>query len=117
MRDLLFAIWIKAGKDAASCLALVESMVAGEYETLSRGGARIVSANVAGKQFTYELPTGWSSTEFIGALRQIYKLLTIGGVSGGAMTDAELQSYAIDAEDEVTNVTKARFAQYAGRRF
>ena len=116
MRALLFAIWIKAGKDAASTIALVESLVSGEFDTISKGGARIVSANVAGKQFTYELPPNWSSSDFIEMLRQLYKLLTTGGTSGEAMTDTQLEGYVVDEGNQVTNVTKARFAQYAGGR-
>ena len=111
----MFAIWIKAGKDSANSLALVESLAAGEYDTLSEGGARIVSANVAGKQFNYELPDGWSSTDFIANLRQLYKLLTTCGANG-LMTDDELESYVVDSGNQVTSVSKARFADYAGRR-
>ena len=116
MRSLLFAIWIKSSKDADTALALVESMAAGEYDMLTQGGARIVSANVAGKQFQYELPQGWSSTDFIENLRLIYTLLLSGGTSGAAMTDAQVEAYVRDTGCQVTNVAKARFAQYAGGR-
>ena len=117
MRALLFVIWIKSGKDAAAALALIETLALGEYDTQSRGGARIVSANVAGKQFSYELPPNWSNSDFIETLRGLYKILTTGGASGGQMTDAELNAYVVDADDQVTNVAKARFAQSAGGRF
>ena len=117
MRSLLFVIWIKAAKDAVAALAIIETLALGEFETQSRGGARIVSANVAGKQFQYELPSEWSATDFIEQLRMLYKVVTTGGASGGQMTDAEMASYVIDADNEVTNVTKARFADQAGGRY
>jgi len=116
MRSLLFAIWIKSGKDVSAAIALVEGLVIAEYETLSRGGARIVSANVAGKQFTYELPSGWSTSDFIDALRLIYRLLTTGGASGGQMTDEEANRAALDLDNQSTSVTKVRFSHGAGGR-
>jgi len=116
MRSLLFAIWIKAGKTAAATLTLVEALASGEYDTITQGGARIVSANVAGKQFTYELPQNWANSDFPEVLRQLYKLLTTGGVSGGSMTDAELTTFVTDSAGQVTSVTKARFAHNAGGR-
>jgi hypothetical protein len=116
MRSLLFVIWIKSAKDAATALSIIETLALGEFDTQSRGGARIVSANVAGKQFQYELPADWSATDFIEQLRLLYKVVTTGGASGGQMTDAEMEAYVIDAGNQVTNVAKARFADEAGGR-
>jgi len=116
MRSLLFVIWIKASKDAATALAIIETLAVGEFDTQSRGGARIVSANVAGKQFQYELPPGWSASDFIEQLRLLYKVVTTGGASGGQMTDSEMNEYVVDAANQVTNVSKARFADKAGSR-
>jgi len=110
MRNLMFLIWIKSAKDAAAALALIESLAAGEYEVASKGGARIVSANVAGKQFQYELPSGWGSEELTEALRQLYAMLQTGGSDGGAMTDAEIEAYVQDTDQQVTSVARARFA-------
>jgi len=117
MRSLLFAIWIKASKDVAQTLALIETLALGEYETQSRGGARIINASVAGKTFSYELPPGWSASEFVENLRSLYKIITTGGATGIQMTDAELEAFVLDADDQVTNVTRARFAQNAGSRY
>ena len=117
MRSLLFVIWIKSSKDAATALAIIETLALGEFDTQSRGGARIVSANVAGKQFQYELPPGWSSSDFIEQLRLLYKVVTTGGASGGQMTDSEMNEYVVDAANQVTNVSKARFADQAGGRY
>jgi len=117
MRSLLFVIWIKASKDAATALAIIETLAVGEFDTQSRGGARIVSANVAGKQFQYELPPGWSASDFIEQLRLLYKVVTTGGASGGQMTDSEMNEYVVDAANQVTNVSKARFADQAGSRY
>mgnify|MGYP005863662823 CR=1 FL=1 len=116
MRSLFFAIWVKSGRNMATALTLIDTLVMGEFETQSRGGARIVNASVAGKQFTYELPPGWSASEFIENLRSIYKILKTGGASGGQLTDAEAEAFVIDAGDQVTNVTRARFADSAGGR-
>lgn len=117
MRSLLFVIWIKSSKDAATALSIIETLALGEFDTQSRGGARIVSANVAGKQFQYELPADWSAQDFIEQLRLLYKVVTTGGASGGQMTDSEIGTYVIDADNQVTNVTKARFADQAGGRY
>jgi len=117
MRSLLFVIWIKASKDAATALAIIETLAVGEFDTQSRGGARIVSANAAGKQFQYELPPGWSASDFIEQLRLLYKVVTTGGASGGQMTDSEMNEYVVDAANQVTNVSKARFADQAGSRY
>lgn len=117
MRSLLFVIWIKASKDAATALSIIETLAVGEFDTQSRGGARIVSANVAGKQFQYELPADWSASDFIEQLRLLYRVVTTGGASGGQMTDSEMNDYVIDAGNQVTNISKARFADQSGGRY
>ncbi|NCX92774.1 MAG: hypothetical protein EBX03_14535, partial [Rhodobacteraceae bacterium] len=55
---------LEDGETDGLILALGETLALGEYDTQSRGGARIVSANVAGKQFSYELPPNWSNSDF-----------------------------------------------------
>ena len=117
MRSLLFVIWIKSSKDAATALSIIETLALGEFDTQSRGGARIVSANVAGKQFQYELPADWSASDFIEQLRLLYRIATTGGADGGQMTDTEMENYVIDAGNQVTNVIKARFADQSGGRY
>ena len=117
MRDLLFVIWLKAGKDVSKVIQLVEALVVSQFETVSEGGARMVQATVAGKTFQYELPEKWSVTDFISTLRMVYKQLLTGGASGGEMTEAEINAYILDTTEQVTNVTKARFAHSAGSRY
>lgn len=117
MRSLLFVIWIKASKDAATALSIIETLALGEFDTQSRGGARIVSANVAGKQFQYELPADWSASDFIEQLRLLYRVATTGGADGSQMTDSEMNDYVIDAGNQVTNISKVRFADQSGGRY
>jgi len=117
MRDLLFVIWLKAGKDISKTIELVESLVVAQFETVSEGGARMVQATVAGKTFQYELPDNWSVTDFMSTLRLCYKQLMTGGASGGQMTEDELQSFVLDSNNQVTNVAKARFAHNPGSRY
>jgi hypothetical protein len=81
MRDLLFVIWLKAGKDISKTIELVESLVVAQFETVSEGGARMVQATVAGKTFQYELPDNWSVTDFMSTLRLCYKQLMTGGAT------------------------------------
>ena len=117
MRDLLFVIWLKAGKDISKTIELVESLVVAQFETVSEGGARMVQATVAGKTFQYELPDNWSDTDFMSTLRLCYKQLMTGGASGGEMTEAEVNAYILDSDNQVTNTVKARFAHTAGGRY
>jgi len=116
MRDLLFTIWLKADKDVSNTIKLVESLVVAQFDTVSKGGARIVQASVAGKNFQYELPQGWSASDFISSLRLVYKQLKTGGASGGAMTETELNAFVLDTSNEVTNVARVRFGAITGGR-
>lgn len=117
MRDLLFTIWLKAGKDASKTLELVESLVVSQFEIVSKAGARMIQGSVAGKTFIYQLPDGWSATDFISQLRLVYRQLNIGGASGGVMTEAEINTYVLDTANQVTNMTRARFGSQAGGRY
>lgn len=116
MRDLLFTIWLKAEKDISKTIELVESLVVSQFETVTKGGARMVQASVAGKTFQYELPSGWSATDFIGSLRLVYKQLMTGGASNGQMTETELKNFVLDTSNEVTNVARVRFGAISGGR-
>jgi len=48
-------------------------------------------------------------------IRLAYKRISLGGATGGQMTDAELQTYVLDANDEVTDTMTARIAFYNNR--
>jgi hypothetical protein len=71
-----------------------------------------VSATVQGKSFTYELPQGQGGSDFLVLAHESWRMLKIGGASGGQMTDAELEAYLQDVNGQNTNRTVASFAQY-----
>ena len=106
MRAFLFTVWIKAGKTAAETIALLESLAAKQFTVAEQGGRYVVSASVQGKSFTYELPQGQTGWDFAQLCYDAWRYID-------GMTDAELEAYIKDADNEDTNVTQATFANYA----
>ena len=116
MRSLLFTLWIQSDKSVSATLALLEQLTIAQLETVQQGGARMINASLSGKSFSYELPPNWGAFDFSEIIRLAYKTIKIGGASGGQMTDAELQTYVLDANDEVTDTMTARIAYNNTRR-
>jgi len=108
MRALLFTIWIQSDKSVTATLALLEQLTVAQLETVQQGGARMINASLSGKSFSYELPPNWGAFDFSEMIRLAYKRVSLGGASGGQMTDAELQTYVLDANNEVTDTMTAR---------
>jgi hypothetical protein len=108
MRSLLFTIWIQSDKSVSATLALLEQLTIAQLETVQQGGARMINASLAGKSFSYELPPNWGAFDFSEMIRLAYKTIKIGGASGGEMTEAELETYVLDGNDEVTDTFIAR---------
>jgi hypothetical protein len=111
MRDFIFSIWAKVGKTSSDTVAALESLAAKQYTTAEQGGRVVVSASVQGKSFTYEIPEGQTSMDFLEQCRGSWRQILIGGITGAQMTDAELLTYLLDAEGEVTNTTVASFTR------
>ena len=109
MRSFIFTVWVHVSKTAQATIAGLEELAGNQYETAKQGGRYVVSASVQGKSFTYELPAGTSSAEFAESCREAWRMIKIGGASNGQMTDAELETYLLDAGGEVTNTTVASF--------
>ena len=107
MRSFIFAVWVHVGKTAQATIAGLEELAGKQFATAEQGGRYVVSASVQGKSFTYELPAGTSSAEFAESCREAWRMINIGGTSGGEMTDAELRTYLLDPNGEVTNTTVA----------
>ena len=116
MRALLFTIWIVSDKSVTATLSMLEQLTVAQLETVQQGGARMINASLSGKSFSYEMPSQWGVFDFQEMIRQAYKRISLGGASGGQMTDAELQTYVLDANDEVTDTLTARIAYYNNRR-
>lgn len=68
----------------------------------------MINASLAGKSFSYELPPNWGAFDFSEMIRLAYKTIKIGGADGGEMTEAELETYVLDGNDEVTDTFIAR---------
>ena len=111
MRAFIFSVWVHVGKTSAATIAALETLAAKQYTTAEQGGRYVVSATVQGKSFTYELPDGMNGAAFLESVRDSWRMLNIGGASGGEMTDAELRAYLLDADGEVTDRTVAAFTQ------
>lgn len=116
MRALLFNIWIVSDKSVTATINLLEQLIRKQYETVEMGGSRMINASLSGKSFSYEIPPNLGMLQFEEMLRVAYKRVLLGGASGGQMTDAELQTYVLDANDEVTDTLTARIAYYNNRR-
>ena len=110
MRALLFTLWIQSDKSVSATLALLEQLTVAQLETVQQGGARMINASLSGKSFSYELPPNWGAFDFSEMIRLAYKRISLGGATGGQMTDAELQTYVLDANDEVTDTFTARIS-------
>lgn len=91
-------------------LGNLEALVSSQYDIISQNGRQIVSASVQGKQFTYDIPDGYSVSDFQQMLQESYSFIKTGGASAGQMTDSEMADYVTDANNEVTSVTRARFS-------
>lgn len=110
MRAFLFIIWIHSQKQVSHMITTLENLTKANYEIVSQNGRQIVSASVQGKQFTYDIPDGYSVSDFQQLLQESYSFIKTGGASGGQMTDTEMENYAIDKDREVTSVARARFS-------
>ena len=115
MRSLLFTLWIQSDKSVSATLALLEQLTIAQLETVQQGGARMINASLAGKSFSYELPPNWGAFDFSEMIRLAYKTIKIGGASGGEMTEAELETYVLDGNNEVTDTLTARISYYNNR--
>jgi hypothetical protein len=116
MRSLLFTLWIQSDKSVSATLALLEQLTIAQLETVQQGGARMINASLAGKSFSYELPPNWGAFDFSEMIRLAYKTIKIGGASGGEMTEAELETYVLDGNNEVTDTMTARINYNSIRR-
>ena len=112
MRGLLFTIWIQAGKTASSTIDALETLAAGQFESVQHGGARMVRASLSGKSFDYEMPANWGPHDFIDSIRECYKIVRTQGASG-QMTDQELEDYVLDTANQVSDTQFARVNQYS----
>ena len=115
MRALLFTIWIQSDKSVTATIALLEQLTLAQLETVQQGGARMINASLSGKSFSYEMPAQWGVFDFQEMIRLAYKRISLGGASGGQMTDAELQTYVLDANDEVTDTMVVRVSSNSNR--
>ena len=111
MRDFIFSIWANVGETAIDTVAALKSLAAKQYTTAEQGGRVVVSASVQGKSFTYEVPEGQTSLDFLSTVRESWRIIETGGASGGQMTDAELLDFLLDTDGEVTKVTVASFTR------
>jgi len=110
MRALLFTIWVQSDKSVTATLALLEQLTVAQLETVQQGGARMINASLSGKSFSYELPPNWGAFDFSEMIRLAYKRIALGGASGGQMTDAEMQTYVLDGNNEVVDTMTARIS-------
>jgi hypothetical protein len=113
MRAFIFSVWVHVGKTTAGTISAIEQLAANQYTTAEQGGRYVVSATVQGKSFTYEMPEGQSGASFLEMVRESWRMLNIGGASGGEMTDAELRAYLLDEAGQVTDRTVAAFTAQA----
>jgi len=110
MRSLLFTIWLQADKSVTTTLSLLEQLTLAQLETINQGGSRLINASLSGKSFSYQLPDNFAMFQFEEMIRLAYKRISIGGATGGQMTDAELQTYVLDANNEVTDTMTVRLS-------
>lgn len=108
MRSLLFTLWIQSDKSVSATLALLEQLTIAQLETVQQGGARMINASLAGKSFSYEMPANWGAFDFSEMIRLAYKHIKTGGTGGAQMTEAQLEAYVLDTNDEVTDTIIAR---------
>jgi hypothetical protein len=111
MRAFIFSIWAFVDETAQATLDTLKALAAKQYTVAEQGGKVVVSATVQGKSFTYEIPEGQSASDFLQLVYDSWRMVKIGGTSGGQMTDAELEAYLCDTGGEVTDRTVAVFAQ------
>lgn len=111
MRSFIFSIWVHSGKTASATLLALETLASNQYSVAEQGGRQVIAASVQGKSFSYQLPVGQTSSDFLLMAHDSWRMLKIGGAAGGQMTDAELEQYLIDPDSENTNLTVASFTR------
>jgi hypothetical protein len=79
-RGLIFSLWIQASKDPVALRLALEALGSGQATALTSGGKVMVSASVAGKSFSYQVPAGMSPATLaqmaLGAWRSVKDLTT-----------------------------------------
>jgi len=112
MRAFIFSVWVHSGKTSVATVNALETLAAKQFTVAEQGGRHVVSASVQGKSFSYEMPEGQGSSDFLVMAHDSWRIVRIGGATGAQMTDTELEAYLQDAAGESTNRTVASFAQY-----
>ena len=112
MRAFIFSVWVHSGKTSVATVNALETLAAKQFTVAEQGGRHVVSASVQGKSFSYEMPEGQGSSDFLVMAHDSWRIVKIGGATGAQMTDTELEAYLQDAAGESTNRTVASFAQY-----
>lgn len=108
MRSLLFTLWLKSNKSVAATLELIKDLTLAQMDSIEQGGAKMINASVGGKSFSYQLPKNWGEADFRDQLMLAYKTIETGGATGARMTEAELQAFVLDINNEVTDTIVAR---------
>lgn len=85
-RDIIFPLWLAAGKDQSRTLAAVESTAAGLSSVVQRAGKTLISSTIQGQSFNFQLPGGMTEMEVVGVMRRAW-------VDIKDMTDSELQTW------------------------
>ena len=112
MRAFIFSVWVHSGKTSVATVDALETLAAKQFTVAEQGGRHVVSAAVQGKAFSYAMPEGQSTDDFLVMAHDSWRIVRIGGATGAQMTDAELEAYLQDATGQATNRTVASFAQY-----
>jgi hypothetical protein len=111
MRAFIFSVWAHVGEKSENTLEALKSLAAKQYSVAEQGGRYVISASSQGKSFTWELPPGETPASFTETAYDAWRMLKIGGASGGQMTDAELEAYVVDAGGQYTDTVIATFTQ------
>lgn len=86
-KTLMFGLWIKANKSLPTLLSLLEGIASNASSVYQANGKILISASVAGQNFSYTLPNGWSIAGVLNATFEAWK------IAKTFETDEQLDSY------------------------
>lgn len=71
-RDIVFCIWAANGQNQANTVAALLAVAAGQFSTVKRGGAVLISSSIAGQSFSFQLPAGADGVGIVSLVRQAW---------------------------------------------
>ena len=70
----MFGLWIKSNKSLSGLKTALETIAANASSVYEQNGKILISASVAGQNFSYTLPSGWTVAGVLNATFEAWRI-------------------------------------------